>query len=136
MASMGNAARMRAEPACVTTQSVLGWTVLILAVAGVALIKLSQRRQDEADGVVARFRDLRLSRSAVIVGRATGAPHYELRPGMTALAEDAEGLVYLSITWPGGYLIRQVPKKNGSTVGTQARAFAAAMNMYVQGLPL
>jgi hypothetical protein len=109
----------------------VGWIVVLVvlgAIVWATVTYVQQQSSNTSEGVVAEFRDLRLTPSELIVGYRRRPDRYPLR-GMTASVEDSNHLtVYLTITNDAMTLLREVPLRELRTAGADARAFAARLN--------
>lgn len=104
--------------------------VLLLAAVIVWLVVkyFGQNSSNRAEGVIAEFRDLRLTSTELIEGYGRSPQRYPLA-GMHASVEDSNHLtVYLTINTSAGVLLREIALKERSDAGLAARSFAAQIN--------
>lgn len=106
--------------------------VLALLVGFIVWVVVKYRGQhasNRSEGVLAEFRDLRLTATELIEGYGRSPRRYPL-VGMHAEVEDSNHLsVYLTVHSSAGVVLREVSLKERSDAGLAARAFAAQINL-------
>ena len=121
-------------------QNVLAFiAVIALVVVISARVLVSNRRAgvDKCAGVVARFGDLAVTDTELLVGRDIGSATRYSITGWRARVEDVAHArsVYLMLERDGQALLREMPYRKSKGTGFNARAFAQAVNVRSGQMP-
>ena len=112
------------------------WAVISMGFTAFLFDRRSRRQGAERDalaGVQARFRDLAVSRTDLLVGAAL--TRYPLE-GMWAWVEhDTNRVTYLRVEGPTVALLRKVRHRRYATVPLAMRAWAQTLNLHARGNP-
>jgi hypothetical protein len=111
------------------------WLWAVISMGFMAFLFDQRSRQgakwDALAGVQARFRDLAVTRTDLLVGAAL--TRYPLE-GMWAWVEDGtKGVTYLRVEGPTVALLRKVRHRCDATVPLAMRAWAQTLNLHARG---
>ena len=110
----------------------------MIAIGLLALLFDERRKRQEAERdaiacVVARFRDLAVTRAELLVGGSSTRDRYPLE-GIRAWVETgADGIAYLHVEGPTVTLLRRVSCGGNEPVLSAMRTWAWAVNLYARG---
>ena len=87
--------------------------------------------RDALAGLPARFRDLAVTRTDLLVGAAL--TRYPLEGMWAWVEDDTNGVTYLRIEGPAVALLRKVRHRRDATVPLAMRAWAQTLNLHARG---
>jgi hypothetical protein len=87
--------------------------------------------RDALAGLPARFRDLAVTRTDLLVGAAL--TRYPLEGMWAWVEDDTNGVTYLRIEGPAVALLRKVRHRRDATLPLAMRAWAQTLNLHARG---